>query len=658
MTLILPKSLVAGYSPFRVPTVPVEIDWSHPLSAGLFAAFIPYISSTDYAGTLGNLQINSQTQQLISGYGGNMFTSAAPGGYSVAVNTATNVTYGSVFSLISHYSTSGNNCCAIGYTDVNNMQSGGLCLAIGSNGNRSYQLGGASGQFVGILTSWNVGDTNAVCGTISTSNVGTLYKNGCVIGSNAVTPASASPYFNVNSDGVGGVRYANIGVHVGLMWKNRTLTASEAQWISAEPFCLFKPIKSRLYHHIITPTQITKVATTVGFDTLDPSTGNIFDIGSRYVTKSYLLDAYPNLVTSANRFSPGLSIWGFNGAGQLGNGNILNYSSPIQVGGLYNWKQVSCGYSTLAVKTDGTLWACGLNLSGQLGIGNQVNYNSPVQVGGLTNWKQVSCGYNFTTAIKTDGTLWTWGQNVYGQLGLGNVINYSSPVQVGSLTNWKQVACGYRISAAVKTDGSLWTWGINPDGQLGNGVNISYSSPIQVGGLYNWKQVSCGYSTLAVKTDGTLWACGLNLSGQLGIGNQVNYNSPVQVGGLTNWKQVSCGYNFTTAIKTDGTLWTWGQNVYGQLGLGNVINYSSPVQVGSLTNWKQVSFGPGSSNLGVCAAVKTDGTLWAWGYNSNGQLGNGSVTSYSSPIQIGSLANWKNVSVGYNTISAIQDGYI
>ena len=120
---------------------------------------------------------------------------------------------------------------------------------------------------------------------------------------------------------------------------------------------------------------------------------------------------------------------------------------------------------------------------------------------------------------------------------------------------------------------------------------------------------------------------------------------------MTNWKSVVCGDDFTLAIKTDGTLWSWGNNTNGQLGNGTVnIYYSSPIQVGSLTNWKYVS----------CAksvmAIKTDGTLWAWGPNpiGSGVLGNGTTTPYSSPIQIGSLTTWKQVVTGYQSTIAIQ----
>ena len=142
-------------------------------------------------------------------------------------------------------------------------------------------------------------------------------------------------------------------------------------------------------------------------------------------------------------------------------------------------------------------------------------------------------------AVTTDGKLYAWGRNADGQLGDGTITDKSTPVQIGSLTNWKQVSTGGRHCAGIKTDGTLWTWGYNSFyGQLGDGTTVTKSSPVQIGSLTDWKQVVCGYnSTLCIKTDGTLWAWGANWSGHLGLSG--NRSSPVQVGSLTNWKQIS-----------------------------------------------------------------------------------------------------------------------
>ena len=185
-----------------------------------------------------------------------------------------------------------------------------------------------------------------------------------------------------------------------------------------------------------------------------------------------------------------------------------------------------------------------------------------------------------------------------GQLGDNTIIKRSTPVTTfAGGTDWKQVACGNNHTVAIKTDGTLWTWGNNnAQGQLGDNTTTDRCTPVTTfSGGTNWKQVACGGNhTVAIKTDGTLWTWGYNSLGQLGDNTIIRRSTPVTTfAGGTNWKQVVGGaFDHTAAIKTDGTLWTWGINSYGRLGDNTAINRSTPVTTfAGGTNWKQVACG-------------------------------------------------------------------
>jgi alpha-tubulin suppressor-like RCC1 family protein len=360
-------------------------------------------------------------------------------------------------------------------------------------------------------------------------------------------------------------------------------------------------------------------------------------------------------------------MWGYNNDGQLGDNTIASKSSPIQtIAYGANWKQASAElYHIAAVKTDGTLWCWGRNLYGQLGDNTTVKKSSPIQTTAFgTNWKQVACGYQFTAAIKADGTLWTWGANS-GQIGDNTVTPRSSPVQTVAFgTNWKQVACGSYHMAAIKTDGTLWSWGFGTSGQLGDNAAVSRSSPVQTVTFgTNWKQVACGdLHTAATKQDGTLWVWGYNkdnsntfIAGQLGDNSGVTArSSPVQTVAFgTNWKQVTCNQANVSAVKTDGTLWSWGFGTSGQLGDNAAVSRSSPVQTVAFgTNWKQATCGWNNT-----FGIKIDGTLWSWGTNTNGGLGDNTITNRSSPVQTILYGNtWKSIISGNEFTAAIKDG--
>ena len=262
------------------------------------------------------------------------------------------------------------------------------------------------------------------------------------------------------------------------------------------------------------------------------------------------------------------------------------------------------------------------------------------------------------------GTLFTWGSNDdpfegNGFLGTNDSTNRRTPVTTfAGGTNWKQVATGSFHTAAIKTDGTLWTWGVNYSGQLGVDGSSSQIPITTFNGGTNWKQVSCGVKhTAAIKTDGTLWTWGRNAYGELGINTPTQINTPVTTfTGGTNWKQVACGYDHTIAVKTDGTLWTWGNNSSGQLGNNTTTTRSTPVTTfAGGTNWKQVAAGSGH-----CAAIKTDGTLWTWGANNGaGQLGINNTSTRLTPVTtFAGGTNWKQVAcVSHTAATTYIDSY-
>jgi alpha-tubulin suppressor-like RCC1 family protein len=334
--------------------------------------------------------------------------------------------------------------------------------------------------------------------------------------------------------------------------------------------------------------------------------------------------------------------WGDNQYGQLGDGTNLSKSSPTQIGIATNWRAVSAGSNhTVAIKTDGTLWAWGYNIFGQLGDGTTTARKAPVQIGTATDWLSVSAGDYHTVAIKTNGMLWAWGNDTYGQLGdgaSGQTAKTLMPTQVAAGTTWRTAAAGNGHTVAIKSDGTLWAWGDNTLGQVGNGANgqgLLVTTPTQISVATTWRALSAGgYHTIATQTDGTLWAWGDNTLGEIGNGativpNQIQVvSTPAQIGIATTWRTLSAGRQYSVAIQTNGTLWAWGSNAYGQLGEGTNVDKSVPTQIGSAA-WFTMAAGGAHTT-----ALATDSTSWAWGYNASGQLGDGTTTDRNVPNKL------------------------
>ncbi|GAB2857631.1 hypothetical protein GCM10027277_27560 [Pseudoduganella ginsengisoli] len=378
----------------------------------------------------------------------------------------------------------------------------------------------------------------------------------------------------------------------------------------------------------------------IGTDTVTATMGSLS--GSTTVTVKGKWDAVSanGNHTLALRGDGALYAWGFNRQGQLGDGTNLDHASPTLVTPPAKvklpWKQVAQGeFHTLAVDSDGILWGWGFNQNGQLGDGSLVDKTTPVQIGTI-KWSQIAAGKSHSMGIDKDGALYAWGRNANGQLGDNTRSDRLVPTKItvlvtGKALTWSSIAAGGSHSMARALDGSLYVWGGNAKSQLGNGATTDLLVPFKLStGTASWASVAAGGThSLAVQTNGTLWAWGDNSSGQLGVATTntaVTATAPTQVGTATTWSKIAAGLAHSLAVRTDGTLWGWGANSNGQVGNGSTVNVGAPVQIGTDINWVTVEAGNAHS-----AALQKDNSVWLWGRNTEGQLGNGTQADVTAP---------------------------
>lgn len=382
--------------------------------------------------------------------------------------------------------------------------------------------------------------------------------------------------------------------------------------------------------------------------------------------------------------------WGRNDFGQLGDGSKSARLAPVAINGrfsyiaashytsyalnsdgdLWQWGDALIGSGSQTVpqrvaqgikalrtgdahllvqKVDGSVWAAGSNQTGELGIDDPDTYRA-------SDLRQVSAaavaiaaGGGQSLAIAADGSAKVWGDNSEGQLALGRDDRVSVPIPLASQV--KQLALSDSVAYVIRDDNTLWGWGRNHDGRLGDGTTRDHAAPVKIGD--GFVAVSSGNTqSFAIKADGSLWAWGDNTFGQLGVGDVQNRNVPTYVG--NGYRAVSAGAVHTIALRVDGTLWTWGRNQYGQLGNGVF-----ETRFGGQANPSPIKIGNGYTAIKAGAhhnlALRIDGSVWAWGWNDYGQVGDGSLVSRATPVQVASEIDsllWADIS---NAIKA-RDG--
>lgn len=389
--------------------------------------------------------------------------------------------------------------------------------------------------------------------------------------------------------------------------------------------------------------------------------------------------------------------WGGDSQGQLGNGAVAGQqNAPYAVPGGASWKAVSAGsLHTCGIQADDSLWCWGANLSGQLGNGNTTAQNAPVQISAGTFWSRISAGGSHTCGILTSGTANCWGRDTSGQVGNNAAFTASltSPTALSGGGTWLSISASLTdTSCGMRNDYSIQCWGLNTSGQIGdntvvnkgvptalsgggswsaistgtlstcglrsdgemrcwgnkNSLPVNFPSlyafaPMEIAGDYDWKMISSSdLHSCGIQADSTLWCWGTDTNGQLGNGaaDSTFKYAPVSVSGGGSWIYVDVGGRSSCGIKSDNTLWCWGDDTNAQLGNGATTgNIHLPAQISGGGSWKTISL----SESHACG-IKSDDTLWCWGDDTSGQLGNGATSSVqNAPVQIAAGTFWKDV---------------
>ena len=325
--------------------------------------------------------------------------------------------------------------------------------------------------------------------------------------------------------------------------------------------------------------------------------------------------------------------WGDNHYGQLGDGTNTQSSVPVPVTGITTAIAISAGYRhTCALLADKTVQCWGDNHYGQLGDGTKTQATTPVSVSGIDGTTvqatAIAAGYRHSCVLLADKTVQCWGDNTYGQLGDGSTIQSITPVTVIGITTAAELVAGSQHSCARLSSGQVQCWGGNQSGQLGDSTTTQSTIPVTVSGISTATALAAGYyHNCALLASGQVQCWGYNHDGQLGT--SIQSTTPVVVSGISAATGITAGDSHSCAL-IGGALQCWGYNQNGQLGSGTTTQqYTTPVAVTGINTAAEVKGG----GLHTCARL-SNGAVQCWGYNQNGQLGNGMTIKSTSPVDV------------------------
>lgn len=342
--------------------------------------------------------------------------------------------------------------------------------------------------------------------------------------------------------------------------------------------------------------------------------------------------------------------WGSNQMNQISSDSLNSIVNPIKINNQNNWVAIYASKnSTFGLQAQGSLKGWGDNTSNQI-IDSNATIQNPILISkNNSEWVSLNGGPYTTVAIQSNGNLFVFGDTpANGAWGY-----FQEPQKVGNDSNWVAGFAGQNHYFGLKADGTLWAWGYGQNGKLGNGASNNQQTDIQVDTSHNWLEAGgTSISSLALKADGTVWTWGWNFSGNLGSGSANNTirNIPGKMGIDSTWINIDAGISFLMAQKSDGTLWGWGKNTQGQLGTGGTSDYAYPYPVNGSNSFKRFVCG-GDNGFGLTA----DGRLFGWGFNNSGELGKGSTGNSNFPTQVNSSNTWIDISAGQGHSLALRE---